>query len=40
MVALWLARAGERRVVVSVHCYGRQRWFYRWAARQLAFLHV
>lgn len=34
-VALWLARAGERRVVVSVHCYGKQRWFYRYAARQL-----
>jgi glycosyltransferase involved in cell wall biosynthesis len=34
-VALWLARAGERRMVVSVHCYGRQRWFYRWAARRL-----
>jgi glycosyltransferase involved in cell wall biosynthesis len=34
-VALWLARAGERRAVVSVHCYGRQRWFYRWAARRL-----
>ena len=36
LVALWLARWGERRVVVSVHCYGRQRWFYRWAARQMA----
>lgn len=35
LVALWLARWGERRVVVSVHCYGRQRWFYRWASRQL-----
>lgn len=35
VVALWLARRGERRVVASVHCYGRQRWFYRWAARQL-----
>ncbi len=35
LVALWLHRWGERRVVVSVHCYGRQRWFYRWAARQL-----
>jgi glycosyltransferase involved in cell wall biosynthesis len=34
-VALSLARAGERRVVASVHCYGRQRWFYRWAARRL-----
>ena len=35
IVALWLARWGERRVIVSVHCYGRQRWFYRWAARRL-----
>jgi glycosyltransferase involved in cell wall biosynthesis len=35
VVALWLARSGERRVVASVHCYGRRRWFYRWAARQL-----
>jgi glycosyltransferase involved in cell wall biosynthesis len=30
----WLKRMGEQRVVVSVHCYGRQRWFYRRAARQ------
>ena len=36
LVGLWLHRWGERRVVVSVHCYGRQRWFYRWAARQLS----
>ncbi len=35
LVGLWLRWFGERRVVVSVHCYGRQRWFYRWAARQL-----
>lgn len=35
LVALWLNLWGERRVIVSVHCYGRQRWFYRWAARQL-----
>jgi glycosyltransferase involved in cell wall biosynthesis len=35
LVALWLVRSGERRVVVSVHCYGRQRWFYRWAADRL-----
>lgn len=35
LVALWLVRGGERRVVVSVHCHGRQKWFYRWAARQL-----
>lgn len=34
-VALWLAAWGERRVVVSVHCYGRRRWFYRWAQRRL-----
>jgi len=31
----WLHRMGERRAVVSVHCYGRQRWFYRWAAKRL-----
>lgn len=36
LVALWLRWWGARRVVVSVHCYGRQRWFYRWAARRLA----
>jgi glycosyltransferase involved in cell wall biosynthesis len=35
LVGLWLRWRGERRVVVSVHCYGRQRWFYRWSARQL-----
>jgi glycosyltransferase involved in cell wall biosynthesis len=34
LVAGWLHRWGERRVVVSVHCYGRQRWFYRRAARR------
>lgn len=34
-VALWLHRRGERRVFVTVHAYGRRRWFYRWAARQL-----
>jgi glycosyltransferase involved in cell wall biosynthesis len=33
LVALWLQLMGERRVVVSVHCYGRQRWFYRLAHR-------
>jgi glycosyltransferase involved in cell wall biosynthesis len=32
LVGLWLQLLGERRVVVSVHCYGRQRWFYRLAA--------
>lgn len=35
LVGLWLHRRGVRRLVVSVHCYGRQKWFYRWAARQL-----
>ena len=35
LVALWLHAWGERLVVASVHCYGRQRWFYRWAARRL-----
>jgi len=35
LVALWLARWGERRVCATVHCYGRQRWFYRHAARVL-----
>ncbi|HVU18593.1 MAG TPA: glycosyltransferase family 4 protein [Candidatus Didemnitutus sp.] len=32
LVGEWLHRWGEKRVVVSVHCYGRQRWFYRRAA--------
>jgi glycosyltransferase involved in cell wall biosynthesis len=35
LVAWWLARGGQRRVVASVHSYGRQRWFYRAAARAL-----
>lgn len=35
LVAWQLAAAGESRVVASVHCYGRQRWFYRRAARRL-----
>lgn len=35
LVALWLRRMGEARVVATVHCYGRQRWFYRWTAGQL-----
>lgn len=35
LVGLWLWYLGERRLVVSVHCYGRRRWFYRWAARVL-----
>lgn len=32
LVALWLALLGERRVVATVHAFGRRRWFYRWAA--------
>lgn len=35
LVALWLHFSGEKRVVVTVHCYGKHRWFYRWAARIL-----
>jgi glycosyltransferase involved in cell wall biosynthesis len=35
LVGLWLNWMGDRRLIVSVHCYGRQRWFYRWAARRL-----
>jgi glycosyltransferase involved in cell wall biosynthesis len=35
LIALWLRLLGEQRVVASVHCYGRQRWFYRLAARLL-----
>jgi len=35
LVALRLRARGESRVVASVHCYGRQRWFYRAAARRL-----
>jgi glycosyltransferase involved in cell wall biosynthesis len=35
LVALWLHWLGETRIVASVHCYGRQRWFYRWAAGRL-----
>ena len=35
LAALWLEWMGERRVVASVHCLGRQRWFYRWAAGRL-----
>jgi glycosyltransferase involved in cell wall biosynthesis len=35
LVALWLRAPGERRVLATVHCYGRQKWFYRWAARRL-----
>ncbi len=35
LVALWLHARGERRVLATVHAYGRQTWFYRWAARRL-----
>ncbi len=35
LVALWLAAVGARRVVATVHVYGRQRWFYRIAHRVL-----
>ena len=35
LVALWLARWGERRVCATVHSFGRRRWFYRHAARVL-----
>lgn len=35
LVALWLHRMGEPRVVVSVHCHGSRRWFYRWAVSSL-----
>ncbi|MDQ5980175.1 MAG: hypothetical protein QG602_3150 [Verrucomicrobiota bacterium] len=35
LVALWLHLLGQRRVVASVHCYGRQSWFYRLATEWL-----
>jgi glycosyltransferase involved in cell wall biosynthesis len=35
VVGNWLHQWGERRVVVSVHCYGRRRWFYRQNAARL-----
>lgn len=35
LVAWWLVRRGQSRVVASVHCYGRQRGFYRGMARSL-----
>lgn len=35
LAAWWLQAAGERRFVASVRCFGRQRWFYRAAARRL-----
>lgn len=34
-VGYWLHQWGERRVVVSVHCYARHRWFYRQMATRL-----
>lgn len=30
LVGLWLTWWGASRVVISVHCFGHQRWFYRW----------
>lgn len=35
LVALWLRHFGERRVLASVHVFGRQRWFYRLVERVL-----
>lgn len=35
VVGNWLHQWGERRIMVSVHCYGRRRWFYREAAERL-----
>ncbi len=32
LVGLWLRLLGSGRVVVSIHCHGRRKWFYRWAA--------
>ncbi|HTQ30604.1 MAG TPA: glycosyltransferase [Opitutaceae bacterium] len=32
LVALWLWLLGQDAVVTQPHSYGRQRWFYRWAA--------
>ena len=34
-VGVWLSWLNERRNVASVHCYGRQRWFYRWCNRRM-----
>lgn len=36
LVGFWLDAWGERRAVVSAHCYGRQRWFYRWVSKRMA----
>ena len=42
LTGLWLRLLGSRRVVVSVHIYGRQCWFYRlarrWLGRRLVWL--
>jgi glycosyltransferase involved in cell wall biosynthesis len=35
LVALWLNHWKEKRFVVTVHCYGRRRWFYRFCAQKL-----
>ena len=35
VVGNWLHQWGERRIMVSVHCYGRRRWFYRQAEERL-----
>jgi glycosyltransferase involved in cell wall biosynthesis len=35
LVVMWLRLLGARRVVATVHVLGRQRWFYRLAARWL-----
>jgi glycosyltransferase involved in cell wall biosynthesis len=35
LVGLWLTFLNVPNVIVSVHVYGRHRWFYRWAARRL-----
>ncbi|HTB81526.1 MAG TPA: glycosyltransferase [Opitutaceae bacterium] len=35
LVALWLWLLGQNAVVAQPHCYGRRRWFYRWAAQCL-----
>jgi glycosyltransferase involved in cell wall biosynthesis len=35
LVGWWLERMRERRAVVSVHCYGKHRWFYRYVAQRL-----
>lgn len=35
LVVMWLRLLGARRAVATVHAFGRQRWFYRLAARWL-----